>query len=101
MCKVQIWKSPACDHLWITLAIPCEEGRNIDNCPTFYDLKVRPQEEAFAAWAAPESCPRCGKKDDYDGSQIRLIRKAEAGMKFGDGPSRSDRGTEFKGCNIM
>lgn len=98
MCKVQIWRSATCPHFWVSLVKPCEEGKNIQNCPTFEDGKIRPKDEARAAWAPPKSCPHCDKKDDYDGSQIRMVKLLQYGVKLGEGPSKSDFGIECKCC---
>ena len=103
MCKTQTWESRACGHKWTVLTKPCGEGKNISNCPTFEDLKVRPSVERRAATAASKSCPHCDKKDDYDGSQIRMIENPPTyGIKFGRGASRSDPGIEYLcRCNVM
>lgn len=101
MCKVQIWRSKTCPHRWISLTKPCGEGKNISNCPAFTNGKARPTKEACAALAPPKSCPHCDKKDEYDGNRIRMIKSLEYGVKFGEGPSRSDSGIECMCCNIM
>lgn len=42
--------------------------------------------------AKEKTCPKCDKKDDYDGKKIRMIKKTVHATKFGFGPSRSDCG---------
>ncbi len=101
MCKVKTWKSSTCGHYWISITNPCGEGRNINNCLTFESGEARPAEEARAALAPTNSCPRCDKKENYDASTTRIITSMAKGIKFGEGPSKSDRGIEFTCCNVM
>ena len=39
--------------------------------------------------AKEKTCPKCDKKDDYDGKKIRMIKKTVHATKFGFGPSVS------------
>ena len=39
--------------------------------------------------AKEKTCPKCDKKDDYDGKKIRMVKGSVNATKFGCGPSVS------------
>ena len=103
MCLVKRWESRPCCHQWVSLEKPCAEGRNFSNCPSFYNRAARPRSGIYIPPAG--SCPKCDKKDDYDGEKVRMVdaKATVTGVKCGTGPSRSNSGVEFTGkpCTIM
>ena len=98
MCTTKFYKGPKCGHWWSELVTPCAEGRNFGNCPSFENGKARRLGSAPQAMAPEKSCPKCDKKNDYDGKKLRMISGVRKGIRVGMGPSRNDLGLDmFKG----
>ena len=74
---------------------PCAEGRNFSNCPSFANGKARRPESLKRSHAPEKSCPKCDKKDNYDGNTTRMVKDVRQGIKVGTGPSRSDPGVDM------
>ena len=100
MCTAQFWKSPSCHHVWVELKTPCGEGKNISNCRSFEDGRARHPAGLKCKWAEHDSCPKCDKENDYDGSKIRMVSSITPGLKWGMGPSRSNVGIDCH-CTVM
>lgn len=100
MCTSQFWKSSSCGHLWVELKNPCGEGKNISNCRSFQDGRARNPLGLKCKWANEDSCPKCDKKDDYDGNKIRMVSSITPGLKCGIGPSKPSAGIECH-CIVM
>lgn len=100
MCRTKGWKSAKCGHKWFTLTAPCAEGKNFSNCMSFELQQARQPKKIHIAPAG--ECPKCDKKDDYDGDTVRLVKSTKRGTKFGTGPSRRDAGLECHcACTVM
>ena len=101
MCLVKQWESRPCRHRWVSLEKPCATDRNFSNCPSFSNKVARPESRIYIPPAG--SCPKCDKKDDYDGEKVRMVDATVRGVKYGTGPSKSNTGVEFTGscCTIM
>lgn len=100
MCQTQSWRGYPCLHQWVTLETPCAEGKHFSNCKSFEDRHARSPRAIHRAPAG--ACPRCDKKDDYDGDKIRMVKVVKRGTKFGTGPGREKPGVECTGgCIVM
>lgn len=95
MCTSKLLKSPSCEHWWAEILKPCAEDRNFGNCSSFENGKVRNLKSNPWQKAEEKSCPRCDKKDDYDGDKIRMVKGIQQGYKWGTGPSKSDFGCDL------
>ena len=89
MCITKLLKHPECGHWSCEIKEPCKEGRDFSNCPSFKNGIARnpaiyPQETA-----KEKTCPKCDKKDDYDGKKTRMIKKTVHATKIGYGPNVS------------
>jgi len=98
MCRTKSWKSFPCKHQWVSLEKPCAEGKNFSNCKSFENRHARNPRAIYRAPAG--SCPKCDKKDDYDGNKIRMVKAIKRGTKLGTGPSREIFGVECI-CTLM
>jgi len=98
MCRTKSWKSFPCKHQWVSLEKPCAEGKNFSNCKSFENRHARNPRTIYRAPAG--SCPKCDKKDDYDGNKIRMVKAIKRGTKLGTGPSRENFGIECI-CTLM
>lgn len=98
MCWTKSWKSFPCKHQWVSLEKPCAEGKNFSNCKSFENRHARSPRMIYRAPAG--SCPKCDKKDDYDGNKIRMVKAIKRGTKLGTGPSRENFGVECI-CTLM
>ena len=100
MCTAQFWRSPSCGHLWVELKTPCEEGKNISNCRSFEDGRARHPAGLKCKSAEEDLCPKCDKKNDYDSRKIRMVSSIKPGLKWGNGPSKSNAGIDCH-CTVM
>ncbi len=90
-------KSPSCNHWWAEILTPCSEGKNFSTCASFQNGKARSPQNHPIYKAEAKTCPKCDKKDDYDGEKIRMIKGVMNGYRCGTGPSKSDGGFEVQG----
>lgn len=74
---------------------PCGEGKNFSTCKSFENGIARRLKDNPCYRAAANTCPKCDKKDDYDGDKIRIVKGVKYGARFGLGPSKSDPGFEL------
>lgn len=95
MCTAKLLKSPTCNHWWAEILKSCGEGKNFGNCPSFADGRARLPRDHPRYKAEKKTCPKCDKKDDYDGDKIRIIKGVQYDYKIGTGPSKSDRGFDL------
>ncbi len=89
MCITKLSKHSACGHWSCEIKTPCKEGRNFSNCPSFTEGKARNAAKHPQELAKEKTCPKCDKKDDYDGKKIRMVKGSVNATKFGCGPSVS------------
>ena len=101
MCTAKVLKSSTCEHWWAEILDPCAEGRHFSNCPTFQDGKARSLKSNPWSKAEEKTCPKCDKKDDYDGEKIRMVKSIQHGYRLGSGPSKSDPGQDFVGHGVV
>lgn len=97
MCTARMLKSPTCNHWWAEILTPCGEGKNFNTCPSFVNGKARLPRDHPQYKAEKNTCPKCDKKDDYDGEKIRVVKGTRNGCKYGSGPSKSDCGFDSLG----
>lgn len=97
MCTTKFWRGPKCCHTWAEIVKPCAEKKNFSNCPSFTNGKARKAEGLKTSLAPAKSCPKCDKKDKYDGDKIRMVKGGEMqyGCRLGLGPSKTDKGVDF------
>ena len=106
MCTAKVLRSTTCEHRWAEIIKPCAEDRNFGNCPSFEDGKARSRTNNPWYKAAENTCPKCDKKDDYDGDKIRMVKGVQQGYRVGTGPSKSDTGIDMLDhgavcCSVM
>ena len=90
MCITKLLKHPNCGHWSCEITKSCKEGRNFSNCPSFTTGAARRPAQYQEKIAKEKTCPKCDKKDDYDGKKIRMIKKSVHATKFGLGPNVSN-----------
>lgn len=95
MCTAKLLRSPTCNHWWAEILNPCGEGKNFGNCASFEDGRARRPRDYPRYRAEDNTCPKCDRKDDYDGDQIRMVKGLTYGIKTGMGPSKTDFGPDF------
>lgn len=95
MCTTKFSKHPKCKHWSTEILNPCEEGKNFGNCKSFEEGRARNPKSCPREMAKEGECPKCDKKDDYDGDQIRMVKNVEYGYRFGLGPSEGDFGIDL------
>lgn len=106
MCTAKMLKSPTCEHWWAEILKPCAEDRHFGNCPSFQNGKVRNLKNNPWSKAEGKACPKCDKKDDYDGDKIRMVKTIQRGYRMGVGPNKSDPGKDLLShggmcCGVM
>ena len=89
MCITKLSKHAGCGHWSCSIEKPCKEGRDFSNCPSFTKGIARNVAKYPQELAKEKTCPKCDKKDDYDGKKIRMVKGTVHAMKFGFGPSVS------------
>ena len=89
MCITKLSRHPGCGHWSCEIIEPCKEGRDFSNCPSFTTGKARNPAKYPQESAKEKTCPKCDKKDDYDGKKIRMVKGTAQATKFGLGPSVS------------
>ncbi len=97
MCTAKIFKSPTCNHWWSEILKPCGEGKNFNTCASFENGIARLPRDHPRYKAEKNTCPKCDKKDDYDGGKIRIVKDVRYGYKVGTGASKSDFGFDTPG----
>lgn len=89
MCIAKLSKHAGCGHWSCSIEKPCKEGRDFSNCPSFVKGIARNAAKYPQELAKEKTCPKCDKKDDYDGKKIRMVKGTVHATKFGFGPSVS------------
>ena len=102
MCKARLWQSLACRHIWAAITKPCSDGKGFENCDSFKG-QTRWMKDLPLSRAPPAVCPKCDKKDDYDGNKFRMVKGIASGMGIGYGAAPSNKGETkvYFCCEVM
>ncbi|KAL8911924.1 MAG: hypothetical protein Q9172_007584 [Xanthocarpia lactea] len=82
-----------CKKRWFRLTKPCEDGKNMSNCPSFEDGRVRSDKDLITTMMDADDCPAC-TADKYDGDQIRFVKSMSSGVDYGLRPGNSAGGSD-------
>ena len=74
---------------------PCGQGKGFSTCASFEDGRARNLNTLKAVKAAPNTCPVCDKKNDYDGNTIRMVKRTTLGSRWGYGPGKTSSGVDL------
>ncbi|KAK7989291.1 hypothetical protein PG989_009606 [Apiospora arundinis] len=95
MCMTTHFRSRACDHHWLQIAVACYPGLGFNNCDTFGGSAAR---EESPLVAVDTLCPECLRPGRYDKNTIRMILSIKNRVRWGYGPDRRSFGVD---CCMM
>ena len=84
MCYCVHRVSATCNHSWLVLKTPCGAGRNLSNCASFSQNRLRPRSQFLGREKVSDDCPECNHHNKYDGEKIRMIERVAMGWELGE-----------------
>lgn len=73
MCRTVYWKSPTCEHRWLSIGQPCPKDAGFDKCKALKTKGLLPFTPGGSVRAAHGTCPKCDLKGKYDGNMVRML----------------------------